>query len=242
MDEEYARFIDSRVGEIAASIYLDSPRTISMKTSRAKMDQEALVKRLKSNPNDFFANLQMGTRHHEDGAYREAEAYLKKAQALFPQYVEQGNPYQLLAKIYLETQREDDALAEFEKWIRVDGDSVEPLMEAAKIYTKREDWESVAKLLNRFVYINPYDLEMQERLGKAALESEDWDTAIAAYGVMAALDSTDPAGARYDLARALHASGDVQGAKREILRSLEIAPSYREAQRLLLKISEGSTE
>ncbi len=242
MDEEYSRFLDSRVGEIAASIFLDSSGKISLKTPSAEMDQKALLKGLKNNPDDFFANLRMGIQLHEEGANKEAEIYLKKAQTLFPQYVEQGNPYQLLGKIYIETQREDEALAEFEKWIQVEGDNVEPLMQAAKIYTERKDWNSVAKLLNRFVYIHPYDLEMQEKLGEAALKSEDWDTAIAAYRVLVALDSTDPAGAHYDLARALLASGNTQGAKREILRSLEIAPSYLEAQRLLLKISEDSAE
>ncbi len=242
MDEEYARFIDSRIQGIASNIYLDSPDIIPRATSSAEVSQGALVKLLRDNPNDFFANLKMGTQLRASGDNRGAETYLKKAQTLFPHYVEPGNPYQLLGQIYIETQREDEALAEFEKWIRMNGDSVEPLVGSAEIYSKRKDWESVVKMLNLIVYINPYDLDIQKRLGEAALESENWDAAVAAYRVIVDLDSTDPAGAHYDLARALLASGNKQEAKREVLRSLEIAPSYLRAQKLLLKISEGTGE
>jgi cellulose synthase operon protein C len=49
----------------------------------------------------------------------------------------------------------------------------------------------------------------------------------------------DPAGAHFDLARALLAAGKRQEAKREVLRALEIAPSFRKAQELLLRLSEA---
>ena len=101
-------------------------------------------------------------------------------------------------------------------------------------------------MLDLSIYIHPYDVETQKRLGKASLEGENWDLAIAAYRSLVALNATDPAGAHYDLARAFFASGDTRSAKREILRSLEIAPSYRKAQKLLLNLSpdpdEGKTE
>jgi Tfp pilus assembly protein FimV len=51
------------------------------------------------------------------------------------------------------------------------------------------------------------------------------------------LNAADPAGAHYDFARALFASGDKQKAKQEVLRSLESAPGFRKAQELLLNIT-----
>ena len=69
-----------------------------------------------------------------------------------------------------------------------------------------------------------------------------WEQAIDAYRTLIKLNATDPAEAHLDLATALAASGDTQEAKRETLRSLEIAPSFRKAQKLLLELSGEETE
>ena len=57
------------------------------------------------------------------------------------------------------------------------------------------------------------------------------------------LDEVDPnqkgskkPAAHYKLAQALFESGDMQGARNHVLLSLEIAPAYPEAQKLLLKL------
>ena len=68
------------------------------------------------------------------------------------------------------------------------------------------------------------------------MQSGKWPLAVAAFRTLAGLAS-DKAGAHYDLARALVASGKKAEAKKEVLRALESAPSYREAQELLLKLS-----
>jgi tetratricopeptide (TPR) repeat protein len=237
MDSEYARFIDAHVQEIASHLNFAQPNGISAGDAVGGTDKDAVTRLLQSNPQDFFANLQMGALLQKEGAHAEAEAYLKKAQTLFPQYVEPGNPYQLLGQMYLETKRESDALAQFTAWSRVDGSSIEPLIKAAEIYRKRKDWASAAAMLNLSIYINPYDLDNQKKLGEAAMESGKWTDAITAYRALVALNVTDPAGAHCDLARALLASGNKSEAKREVLRSLEIAPSFIKAQKLLLQLS-----
>jgi Flp pilus assembly protein TadD len=115
------------------------------------------------------------------------------------------------------------------------------LLKAAKIYRSRKDWDSTAKMLNLSIFINPFDPDIQRMLGEAAMESGNWPLALAAYKTLAGLNSSD-ADAHYDLARALLATGNKQEAKREVLRSLEIAPTYRKAQGLLLTLSGGTNE
>ena len=51
-----------------------------------------------------------------------------------------------------------------------------------------------------------------------------------------ALNPPDPIDARYQLARALAASGDVASARREVLSVLEQAPSFEKGQVLLLEL------
>jgi hypothetical protein len=55
-----------------------------------------------------------------------------------------------------------------------------------------------------------------------------------------ALAPVDVAGARYQLARALFDAGQRDEAKREVLRSLERAPSFAPAQELLLQLVGGA--
>jgi Flp pilus assembly protein TadD len=54
--------------------------------------------------------------------------------------------------------------------------------------------------------------------------------------VLVALDPPDKAQAHYDLARSLDAVGNRAEARRQVLRSLEIAPGFEKAQELLLKL------
>ncbi len=239
MDAEYARFLESRIGEIAS--YLDYSRTDQADETGAGSGKDALARQLERNPDDFFANLRMGTALLKEKSHSAAERHLKHAQHLFPQYVEEGNPYQLLGSMYLELERESDALAQFTAWSRMDGSSVDPLIRSADIHRKSRDWASAAKALSLCVYIDPYDLDVQKQLGETALASGMWPEAIAAYRVLVGMKGPDQAGAHYDLARALLASGDKLQAKRETLRALEIAPSFVKAQELLLKLS-GANE
>jgi uncharacterized protein HemY len=44
----------------------------------------------------------------------------------------------------------------------------------------------------------------------------------------------------YQLARALLDAGDPVGARREVMRALEVAPGFDQAQQLLLRIHEAS--
>jgi Tfp pilus assembly protein PilF len=48
--------------------------------------------------------------------------------------------------------------------------------------------------------------------------------------------------ALYDLAEAQLAAGQPQDARRQVLRALEIAPSFDAAQRLLLKLHAGGSD
>jgi tetratricopeptide (TPR) repeat protein len=111
------------------------------------------------------------------------------------------------------------------------------LLNAAKIYGERKDWDSAFKMLKLSIYINPYSAEAQQQLGEAATELRQWPDAIAAYRVLVNLKPLDPAGAHYYLARTLFAAGDKDQAKKEILQSLEAAPGFNKAQKLLLEIS-----
>ncbi len=235
LEEEYSRFVDSRVKSLAA--HFDFPDPSQEKPHPGPLDRKALAEALEKRPDDFFLNLQMGTRLREEKDPANAETYLKKAENLFPEYVGVGSPYQILGDMYLEEKRDDDALVQLLGWTRYDETVASPLIKAAEIYRGKKAWSAAAGLLELSVYVQPYDPQTYVLLGEAAGEAGDWATARSAYQVLVGLNPPDPAEARYDLAKAWLGLGRKSEARREVLRALEIAPTFEKAQRLLLSLS-----
>jgi tetratricopeptide (TPR) repeat protein len=238
MDAEYAQFLDTRLNGIASHLRFESPAKGSGKAPPELADKSGPARALESDPDDFFANLQLGVALRREGQNAAAEVHLRKAQKMFPQYTEPGNPYQILGQMFLELKRDEDALAEFTAWSRMDGNALVPLLQAAEILRKLKNWASAVEALELAVFINPYDPDIQKKLAEAAMESRQYPAAIAACRALVALNASDAAGAHYELARALRVSGDRREARREVLRALEIAPSFIKAQELLLELSE----
>lgn len=90
--------------------------------------------------------------------------------------------------------------------------------------------------LERLLWISPYDVAIHTRLAELAGRAGRHAVAIRERRAVLALDPSDPLEARYQLARALAASGDVTGARREVLAVLERAPSFEKGQALLLEL------
>jgi len=236
LDAQYKSFLDARLKPLAPRLNF---RQLAAQTAAEEPPGKAeLAALLRQDPDDFFANYQLGALLRQEKSNSAAEGYLKKAEALFPQFVEHGGPYRILSEMYSELGRDDDVLAQCLAWARYDETSVAPLARAAGIYRKRKNWAEEAKVLDQSVYIDPYDTKVHTLLGESALEAQNWPAAIAAYQVLLGLNPPDPAGAHYNLARAYLGEGKKTEARRETLRSLEIAPTFEKAQQLLLKLAE----
>ena len=232
LDSEYDRFIDARLHGLAQKLDFARADTPDQKGAR-----EALAATLKANPDDFFANLRLGSILKEEGSNEAAERYLKRAQEAFPDYADDGGTYRLLFEIYQNEKRQDEALAQLLGWSRHDGDAVFPLVRAAGVYRARKDWKAAALMLEAASFVNPYDTDTQKTLGECAAAAGDWTTAAVAYQVLLGLKPPDPVGAHYGLAQAWLALGKKPEARKEVLRALEIAPTFEPAQQLLLKMS-----
>lgn len=70
------------------------------------------------------------------------------------------------------------------------------------------------------------------------LAQGDAKSALNEFQAALYLQPPNEAEARYNVARAFYALGKTMEAKRAVIRSLEVAPSFDKAQELLLKIVE----
>jgi Flp pilus assembly protein TadD len=100
--------------------------------------------------------------------------------------------------------------------------------------------QDAAKALTRLLYIVPQDQEVHKRLGALLLAQSDYTGSIREFSAVLASKPDDQAGAHYDLGRAYFGAGKTAQAREEILASLEAAPDFKPAQRLLLKLSAES--
>lgn len=173
-------------------------------------------------------------RQQWDAAVRE----LEKAKGLFPSYAGEDSPYRTLSRIH-ET-RGDSAAALRELRAMSDRSEVayEANLELAAIAAARGDTATSVAALDRALYISPFELRVHEWLAERAATARRHALAIRERQAVLALDPSDRVEAMYQLARAHADAGDVASARREVLRTLDLAPNFEKAQALLLTLQE----
>ncbi|HTA67744.1 MAG TPA: tetratricopeptide repeat protein [Bryobacteraceae bacterium] len=155
----------------------------------------------------------------------------------YPDYVEAGSVYELMADAY--TAKEDKASArkELEQYNQVGGRSPLLIKRLATLEEQAGDPKKAAAVLDRLNYIYPEDQELHKRLGDLWLAQNNLPGAIREYQAVLATKPLDQAAAHFQLASALQKANRIDEAREQVLLSLEAAPGYKPAQRLLLEVS-----
>ncbi|MCH7977496.1 MAG: tetratricopeptide repeat protein [Acidobacteria bacterium] len=198
---------------------------------------EQLLEEVKRNPDNFFTRLQLAAALKKESKLEEAALHADAAKKLFPLFVDPGNPYQLLAEIYTELGQKEKAAAELLGWKENRGRNTEVLKELAALLKELGRTAEAIQTLEEALYISLSDVEIHNQLGEWHLETANPESAVREYRAVLALEPVDKAGAHYYLAKAYWTARDSQNARQEVLAALEIAPGYREAQKLLLEVA-----
>jgi cellulose synthase operon protein C len=231
-DQTFTDYLQAKMKDKIAALG-EGPVKTGNDPKQAKVALEAV---LKGRPNDYFALLKLGTIYKEEGDKEKALDHLKRAVEAFPYYGREGNPYGHLADIYEAQGKKAEAVAALDAWTRHNETDAEIYKRLAKLRLELNDKAGALNTLFTSFYISPFDAALHKLAGDAYLEQGSLADAVREYRVVVSLEPANPADAHYDLARALEAKGDKAEAKRQILRSLEIAPGFEKAQELLLKI------
>jgi cellulose synthase operon protein C len=168
-----------------------------------------------------------------DEVIREGEAVIQ----LYPDYVYDANAYEFLAEADLARDDKPAAAKVLQAYVKQGGRRPETLKTLARIQEEQGDTPAAAATLDRINYIDPaYDEDLHRHLGKLWLAQKNYEGAIREYRSVLALHPLDVASAQYDLAEAYMGAGQRDKAEDAVLASLEAAPGYRPAQKLLLQI------
>ena len=157
---------------------------------------------------------------------------------IYPDYVESGNVYQLLADAYVAKRDKKAAIDDLECYAKVGGRSPDTLKQLATLLEEAGNRKEAAAVLDRLNYIDPIDEDLHRRLGGLWLSLGNTAGAIREYQAVLAKSPTDPAESHYDLAKAYRTANRPAAAKDELLLSLEAAPGFRPAQKMLLELSQ----
>jgi tetratricopeptide (TPR) repeat protein len=161
----------------------------------------------------------------------------QEAIALYPEFVEGHSAYEMVADAYAGKGDKANALKVLEKYAQIGGRNPATLRKLADMQVEAGQPQAAVKTYERLMYIYPLGDEPHRKLGELYMTAGNKEGAVREFGVAVAAKPTDEAGARFNLARALLSAERKEEAKEQLLMSLEIAPGYKPAQKMLLELS-----
>lgn len=203
--------------------------------------EDELAEWAKDRPDNYWVLMRKATELIEDGKSDEAEALLHRLIDLYPRQTGSDSAPALLATIRRgkgDTAGERQILSALADRDPDARDVYARLMELA---AEAGDWADVVRQARRYLAVNPLVPAPWRSLAEAAEHTGDLATAARALRTVLVLDSGNPAGTHFRLARVLHRNGDLE-AKRHLLTALEDAPRHREALRLLLEMQNPAND
>jgi tetratricopeptide (TPR) repeat protein len=126
-----------------------------------------------------------------------------------------------------------------ERLVARDGNASPAYLRLLELEEAANDWGALARDADRLLAINPLIPAPYRGLAHASEQLGRADEALTAYRAVVMLDDTDPAETHYRLARLLQKLGRRDEARREVLKSLDEAPRFLDAHRLLLQLVES---
>ncbi|MQA91987.1 MAG: tetratricopeptide repeat protein [Gemmatimonas sp.] len=187
----------------------------------------------------FMTLFQRGRAAMEAGDLDEARQALEQAGELFP-VAASGSPYALLAQIHVQEGNDEGAIEALQILTEHDETAYSGNLELAQMLEENGDPAGAAAALERAVWIYPYEADPHLKLADLYTELDEHLLAVRERRAVVGLEPTNRAAALYQLALSLFQAGELERARVEVLRALEAAPNFEEAQDLLLQIHEAS--
>ncbi len=247
-NEDFLNWIEKRVQTINVYVHQDDPNDQgdshghgmrrNKLASYEAWNEEVLLKimhdRVQAQPRDFLAHFQLGILLYRAKDHEGAIKHLEIAKQLIPEYGAYPSPHQMLANLYRERGEESLMLRELKDLVQFQQHEFDTPYQLAKVAHQENKLTEAIYYLERVLAVNPYHLDVHMRLAEIAVAQADHETAIREYEILTFLDTADPAHAHTNLAGALLRAGKRGEAKKQALIALEIAPTYEQAQEILL--------
>ena len=163
----------------------------------------------------------------------------EEVRRMYPDYIYPANAYEFMAQADIAKGDKSAAVAILTSYEKIGGHNPPALKQLASLEEELGKPVDAAATLDRLNWIYPVDEELHRHLGDLWFAQNNFTGAIREYAAVVALQPLDKASAQFNLARAYFASGQKDKAEDHLLASLEAAPDYRPAQKLLLQMKDS---
>jgi tetratricopeptide (TPR) repeat protein len=254
-DTGFRMWIDQRVADINVYVhYEDAPdegaghghgvrenssAVLAELYNNASLKQH-MRQRIQTEPRDFQAHLQLGVVLFKEESYQDAEMHLQIAHDLLPDYSGYPSPPLVLSQIYDKQGNRQGMLEQLEVLLSNQQHDYDSAMVLADVALERGDLARAEYYISRALAVNPYKLDVHRTAAALAEAGGNTADAVREHQILVNLDVNDPVEARTNLAQAYLSNGQSQEARQNILRALEVAPTYQRAQRVLLESVESA--
>ena len=158
---------------------------------------------------------------------------------MYPEYVGDANAYEFLANAQMAKGNKQLAADALKLYELLGGENPKTLQKLASLEEDLGHKKEAADTLNKINFIYPEDEGLHRHLGELWLAQGNNAGALREFQAVLALKPLDIASAEFDVAKAYMAEGDKAKAEESVLASLEAAPGFKPAQKLLLEIEAG---
>ncbi len=156
---------------------------------------------------------------------------------IYPDYIEPANVYEFLSQAYLGKGDKPKAITQLEAWAEHGGRTPATLKQLADLQMEAGNKKAAVSALEKLNFIFLKDEVAHQKLGTLYMELGNPKGAVREFQGVLGSGTIDQAGAHYNLATAYRAVKQNDKALEEVFASLEAAPGYKPAQKLLLELS-----
>jgi len=187
-------------------------------------------------PDNLWLLRHRGQQLVELEAWDQAKAPLLRLVNLYPQQKGGDSVYRLLVAAM---RGSGDKFGEKEwlrKWAAVDDEATDAYLRLMELGMADQEWSMVVQNAERYLRVNPLVAPPYRYYAQASTETGDVSAAIVGWKTLLELDVPDKSDTHFQISRLQHQRGELNEARRHVLKSLEETPRYREALRLLVQI------
>lgn len=232
IDMEFRDYAQEQARQLAPALDWDQYDLSAIKDDD---DPDRLERWVDDHPNSIQGLTMLADQMVTRRELTKAKKMLAKLIELYPEQTGAGSAYVTLAGIHRELSEPDQERLVLEQYTSQTDDARNELLRLIDLQTKAEDWKAASQSVQRLLAVNPLLGQAQKARATASEHLGERDDAIKALQAWLLLDPDDLADAHYRLARLFHEKHD-ERAKAHTLAALEVAPRFRDAQKLLLRI------
>ncbi len=230
LDAGFAAYARSKAEALAPGMTWEEPEL------PPTADSKAIEAWLAQHPTSFPGLKRLAASFVKESNWAKAKEAIAKLKAADPDDNGPNNADLLLAAICRKTGDPVGERSALEALAARDGSAGPAYLRLMEIEQAAGDWAALAVDARRMLAVNPLIAAPHRELARSAEQLGQDAEALAAYQALALLDETDPADTHYRLAKLLAKLGRPVDARREVLKSLEAAPRFLEAHKLLLEL------